>query len=197
MCVYIYIYIYDPALLASIWTLFWLQKNVFEMIYSFIYISSSDCAASTYFLDFLSCHMSLSSITSSRSSRLHPVSVHSCCKLWFVSQHRHVCVQGSIGEHHLWVCPCFSSSVPCLVYLIWMVSEIGVRWPYSCYFMRCCFQDLFNIACSILVQFPFSFFSIRFFTIRFFRFVMQPYSRIDTTVTWKKLHLILSDRSNF
>ena len=37
----------------------------------------------------------------------------------------------------------------CLVCLIWMVLEMG-----------CYFQDLFNIARSILVQFPSSFFSI-------------------------------------
>ena len=34
----------------------------------------------------------------------------------------------------------------------WMVLEMGVRWPYSCYFVGCCIQDLFNIAHSILIQ---------------------------------------------
>ena len=49
----------------------------------------------------------------------------------------------------------------CLVGLIWMVLEIGGRLLYSCCFVTCCFQNLFNIACSILAQYPSSFFSIR------------------------------------
>ena len=36
----------------------------------------------------------------------------------------------------------------------------GGKWPYSCCFVGCCLQDFFNIACSILVQLPSSFFSI-------------------------------------
>ena len=39
-----------------------------------------------------------------------------------------------------------------LVHLIWIVFVMGVRWPYSCCFVGCSFQDLFNIARSILVQ---------------------------------------------
>ena len=31
-----------------------------------------------------------------------------------------------------------------------MVLEKWGKWPYSCCFVGCCFQDLFNIACSIL-----------------------------------------------
>ena len=53
----------------------------------------------------------------------------------------------------------------CLVRFILMVLVIGVKWPYSCCFVRCCFQDLFNIAQNILVQFPSSFFSICFVSI--------------------------------
>ena len=39
----------------------------------------------------------------------------------------------------------------CLVRLIWIVSVMGGKWPYSCCFVGCCLQDLFNIARSILV----------------------------------------------
>ena len=39
----------------------------------------------------------------------------------------------------------------CLVRLILIVFVIGVKWPYSCCFVGCCLQDLFNIARSILV----------------------------------------------
>ena len=45
----------------------------------------------------------------------------------------------------------------CLVRLTWMVWEMKDKWPYSSSFVGCCFQDLFNIARSILVQFPISF----------------------------------------
>ena len=39
----------------------------------------------------------------------------------------------------------------CLVCLTLIVFVMGGRWPYSCYFLECCLQNLFNIACSILV----------------------------------------------
>ena len=77
----------------------------------------------------------------------------------------------------------------CLVRLTWM----GGKWPYSCYFAGCCFQDFFTFARSNLVQFPSSFLSIRFVTIH----VVHPYSYIDTAATWKKSRFILSNRSDF
>ena len=78
-----------------------------------------------------------------------------------------------------------------LVRLIWIIFEMGGKWPYSCCFMGCCFQDLFNIARRILGQFPSSFFSIRKVNVH----VVHPYSRIDTTTSWEKLRFILSDKS--
>ena len=81
----------------------------------------------------------------------------------------------------------------CLVHRIWMVLEMGGRWPYSSCFMGCCFQDLFNILQSILVQFPSSFFLIHLLNIH----VVHPYNRIDTTTAWKKLRFILLDMSDF
>ena len=65
--------------------------------------------------------------------------------------------------------------------LNWMVLEIGGRWLYSCSFIKCCFQDLFSITRSILVQFPSSFLSICLVSVD----VMYPKSRIDTTAAWK------------
>ena len=108
-------------------------------------------------------------------------------KFLLVSQHLHLRVKRSIGEHHLWVHPYFSSS------LIWMVLEMGGWCWYSCYFVVCYFQDLFNIAPRILVQFPFIFFFLRFVSVH----VVHPYSRIDTIAAWKKLHFSLSDKSDF
>ena len=70
-------------------------------------------------------------------------------KFLLVVLHLRVRVKGSIG----------------LVRLIWMVFEMGGRWPYSCCFVGCCFRSLFDIIRSILVQLPSSFFSIRIHTI--------------------------------
>ena len=83
-------------------------------------------------------------------------------------------------------------SSACVVRLIWMVLEVGGLWPYSCCFARCCFQDLFDIAISILVQFPSSFFSIRLVSVH----VVHPFSRIDPNAAWKKLCFNLSDWSD-
>ena len=39
----------------------------------------------------------------------------------------------------------------CLVPLTWIVFVMGGRWPYSWCLVGCCRQDLFNIACNILI----------------------------------------------
>ena len=39
----------------------------------------------------------------------------------------------------------------CLVRLTWIVFVMGDRWPYSWCLVGCCRQDMFNIACNILV----------------------------------------------
>ena len=70
---------------------------------------------------------------------------------------------------------------------------MGGRWRYSCCFLGCCFQELFNIARSILTQLPSSFFSIQFVSV----YVVHPYNSMDTTAAWKKLRFISSDRSDF
>ena len=69
------------------------------------------------------------------------------------------------------------------LFLIATTLEMGARWPYSCCIMGCYFQDLFSITCSILVQFPSSFFSIRLVRVN----VVHPYSRIVMTAAWKKI----------
>ena len=78
-------------------------------------------------------------------------------KFLLVGQHWHVHVKRSIEERSLWVRSCISSSV-----FICMVLEMVGKWPYSSCFVGCYFQDLFNIARSILVQFQSSLFSILF-----------------------------------
>ena len=50
--------------------------------------------------------------------------------------------------------PTSSIHADSLVRLIRMVFEMGGKRPYSCSFVGCCLQGLFNIARSILVLFP-------------------------------------------
>ena len=80
-----------------------------------------------------------------------------------------------------------------LARLIWMVLKMESRWLYSCCFVGCCFQDLFNIARRFYVQFLTIFFSIRLIS----NYVVHPYRRIDTTPVWKKLRFILSNKFGF
>ena len=105
-----------------------------------------------------------------------------------VSQHLLVRVKESIRQLRLCVRPYCTS---CSSYL---VLEKGGKWPYSCCFMWCCFQDLINMARSIFVQFSSSFFFIRLVSIQ----VVHQYSSIDTTDVCKKMRFDLSDkRSDF
>ena len=101
----------------------------------------------------LSHHPSQSSIAFGRSSGLYPVSAQSCCM--HVRAGRPAFARPSEGIHRstsltsssllLQQCPA------CLVRLILIVFMTGGRWLYSCCFVWCCLQDLFNIARNVLV----------------------------------------------
>ena len=101
----------------------------------------------------LSRHPSISSIASGRSSGLHPVSAPSCCM--YVRAGRPAFARPCEGVHRstslmswsllLQQCPV------CLVRLIFIFFVMGGKWPYGCFFVGCCLQDLFNIARNILV----------------------------------------------
>ena len=139
-------------------------------------------------------HFSLSFIASGRSSELHPIYSHSC---WiYVHAGRPAFVQPYVGVHKstsligssLLLQPCPG----CLVRLTWIVFVIGGRWPYSWCLMGWCCQDLYKITHSILVLLPSSFFSSRFVRVH----IVHPYSSIDATAAWKKLHFTLSVRSD-
>ena len=143
----------------------------------------------------LSRHFSLSFISSGRSSGLHPVSSHSC---WmYVWAGRPAFTQLYVGVHRSTSLMSSSLLLPqcpaCLVSLTWIVFVMGDRWPYSWCLVGCCRQDLFNIARSILVWLPSSFFSSRLVSVQ----VVHPYSSIDMTAAWKKLRFFLSVRSDF
>ena len=141
-----------------------------------------------------SCYSSLSIIASGRSSGLHPASSQNCCMQVragrptfarpYEGVHRSTSLMSS--SQLLQQCPAY------LVCLTFIVFVMGGRWPYNWLFVGSCLQDLFNIARSILVQLPSSFFSIRFVSV----YVVHPYSSIETTAAWKKLRFILSVRSD-
>ena len=133
-------------------------------------------------------YFSLSFIASGRSSRLHPLSLHSCCmyvragRLAFARPYVGVRRSTSLMGSSLFLQQCPA----CLVRLAWIVFVMGGWWPYSWCLVGCCRQDLFNIARNILVWLPSSFFFSRLVSIQ----VVHPYSSIDTTAVWKKLRFI-------
>ena len=77
--------------------------------------------------------------------------------------------------------------------LTWINYEIGGKWPYSCCLVGYFFQDLFKTACSILMYFLSSFFSMHFVRLQ----VVQPYSSTDIDKAWKNVRYILSGISDF
>ena len=52
------------------------------------------------------------------------------------------------GELQLWVCPCISCSAQYVLFILLGCEASGYN--SSC-FVKCCFQNLFKMACSILV----------------------------------------------
>ena len=57
-----------------------------------------------------------------------------------------------------------------------MVCEMGGKWPYKCYYVGWCYQDLFKRARSTLELLPANLFSKRFLSI----YVVHPYSSKET-----------------
>ena len=92
----------------------------------------------------LSRHFSLSFIASGRSSRLHPVSLHSCCM--YVRAGRPAFARPYVGVYRS--ISLMSSSLPlqqcpaCLFCLTLIVFVMGGRWPYSWCLVGCCRLDL-------------------------------------------------------
>ena len=130
-------------------------------------------------------YFSLTFIASGRSSGLHPVSSQTC---WMYVRVGHPAfARPYVGVHSstslmsssmlLQQCPA------CLVRLAWIVFVMRGRWLYSWCLVGWCRQDLINIA---------SFFSSRFVSVN----VVHPYSSIETTAAWKKLHSILFQYSS-
>ena len=110
-------------------------------------------------------------------------------KFLLVSQHLHIHVKGSIGERCLWVCPYFSDSV---LHVLFVLFGWFLRWEVSIC-TTAVLWDVTSWICSIFVQFLSSFFSICLVIIR----VVNLCHKIDMITAWKKLHFILSDKSDF
>ena len=88
----------------------------------------------------LSRNSSQLSIAPGRSSMLHPVSVQSCCRqvlagrsLTFARPCEGVHRSMSLMSSSLLL----QQSPACLVHLIWMVFEMGCKWPCNCCFVEC------------------------------------------------------------
>ena len=128
-------------------------------------------------------------------SGLHPVSALSCCLL--VRTGRPAFARPYEGDHRstslMSLSLLLQQCATYLVHLILMVFVMDGWWPYSCCFVGFCLLDVFNIAHSILVSLPSSFFSIRLISIH----MVHPYSSMNTIAAWKKLRFILSVRSDF
>ena len=96
----------------------------------------------------LSCHFSLSSIASGRSSGLHPVSSHSCCM--YVRAGCPAFAQPYMGVHRsislMSLSLLLEQCLACLVHLTWIVFMMGGRWPYSW-----CLVGVAARTCSILL----------------------------------------------
>ena len=88
----------------------------------------------------ISRHSSLLSIAPSGSSRLLPVPAKSCCR-WVLAGRP---TFARPCEEVNWNTSLMCSSLllqqfpVCLVRLIWMVFVMSGRWPYCCFFVRCC-----------------------------------------------------------
>ena len=123
----------------------------------------------------LSRHMSLSVITLDKFSRGHLVSTD---KYVFVGQPTLVCPY--VGVHRIMS---LTSSLlhqqypACFARPSRMICKMG-GCPFRCSFVGCCFQDLINKACCILVSFSFSFFPNVCVQ------VVQPYRTACSATAW-------------
>ena len=99
------------------------------------------------------------------------------------------------------VCVCVYAHIHVYIHIcsyIWIYARIHIYtyilgWFYRWVVVVCCFLDLLNMACNILVQFSVCFFSPRFVSV----YVEDHYKTIDITIAWKKFRFILSVKSDF
>ena len=111
--IHVYMYISSCTFL-SIYLAYYLSiyQNINVIRIMYIYHHHHPVTPSARISLTLSRHLSLSSITSGRSSGLHPVSTKNCCMYELVALPLLGHVKGSTRIHYLWARPYFSSSVP-------------------------------------------------------------------------------------
>ena len=100
----------------------------------------------------LFCHSSLSSISLTKSSSRYPVSAQRMNKsfCWLTNKtgvYRHTSYRRTSVISLSLLLQQWQTG---LVHLTWMVCVMRGEWPNSCFYVRCCFRDLFKTACSIL-----------------------------------------------
>ena len=114
-------------------------------------------------------------------------------KFLLVDQYWHNHVKGSVEERCLWDRPCFSSSIPHVLFVLigwfygWEVSghPVVTSWGVASGFF-------FNIVRSFLVPFPSSFFFMCFVSV----YMVHPCNSTGTTAVWKKSRFTLWDKSD-
>ena len=117
-------------------------------IFIYTYISSSCRTISTDIPDLLATPLYCPLLLASLQGYIPYWHRAAVCKFKLVV---HLC-EGVHRSTLLMSSPLLLQQCPtCLVHLILIVFVMGGRWPYSSWFVGCCFQELFNIACSILV----------------------------------------------
>ena len=128
-------------------------------IYIYIYHQHHDAPASMFFFLTLTCHSSYMASLRSVFPATFCITTEflSICSRWSSNICSSVC--RGLNEHIVY--EFVLTSLACDVRPIWMVFEIDGWWPYSCCFVGCCIQDLFNPTCTIPVQLLSSFLSMR------------------------------------
>ena len=163
MCIYIYIYIHT-CIYIYICIYIYLHIDICVYIYIYIYILIHIYIYTYQYIIIVVIIMSShrhrypwpslsTSPYRSSSSGIHPVSSHSCCMYVRAGHPAFAWLYGGVHRSTslmslsllLQQCPA------CLVCLTWIVFVMGGRWPYSWCLVRCCCQNLFNIALNILV----------------------------------------------
>ena len=132
----------------------WITTYGFDcVIWIYISVIISSCRVACTDILTLSRHVSLSFFASSGSSGLHPVSSHS---YWIYVRAGRPDFARQYGGLNRSISLMSSSMLleqcpACLFRLSWIVFVMRGRKPCSRCFVGCCRQDLFIIACNILV----------------------------------------------
>ena len=143
--IYIYIYIYihgfDFYGFIYIWSTLELGNSKVSLNHHHHHHQHHQCVLRAQIPLTLSCHLFLYVIALIKSSLQHSTK----CFTGFSTL-----VYPCVGVHlRMSLMSLSLLHLQCPTCLIWMVCVMGGKWPYSCCFVGCCFQELFKIACNI------------------------------------------------